>query len=120
MSPSGYPPPDDDEPDDAEAGQRYLDQLAAELESAGAYGTPEWRAARDQQMLRLRHFGWTPADLADHYRVTRSTVYAALARSSGTPERSWQLRVTADRHQLAALREFLDERGIRHAISEIA
>ncbi len=89
MSETGYPPPDDSDPDDDDSGQRYLDQLAAELESAGEYGTPEWRVARDQQMRRLRHFGWTPADLADHYRIARSTVLAALSPASGTTERSW-------------------------------
>lgn len=113
MTTPGYPPPDDL---DDEIGQRFLDQLRADLADAGGYGTREWRAARDAQIHRLRSLGWTNRDLTEHYRISRATLLASLARAADAPEPTWdyELRFRATRADLGAIQAVLNERGISH------
>ncbi len=82
-NPGGYPAPDDD--DDYQIGQQFLDDLRARLDNAGEYWSIPWRTERDSQIHRLASLGWTHQDLADHYRIGRDTVRAALARHATDP-----------------------------------
>lgn len=112
MTTPGYPPPDE------EIGQQFLDQLRADLDRSGAYGTHEWRVARDAQLHRLHSLGWDIRDLVEHYRITRPAVLAALSRVEGNPNptRSYAIQFQATSEELAKVRATLDKCGIAHAV----
>lgn len=114
----GYPPPEPELTDD-EIGQQFLDELRAELDAAGDYGTRPWRAARDAQMHRLRSLGWTTNDLAEHYRIGRPTVLASLTRAAvdPNPTRPYVVRFRAKRGDIAAIRSTFDELGVNYTLS---
>lgn len=102
----------DSELTDDEIGQRFLEELHAELAATlDDFGRSEWRKVRAGQILRLRSLGWTTRDLADHYHLTRGAITAILAKGGVTPTR-WHIEFSGTHADLTAVRELLDERGI--------